>query len=147
MDRRQSIGTASAAITFGSSPLTGAPTLAAVPEEGGRDAAIIDAWNRRVAAHAMISGGEVDGRDAALAPYWAIVDECDKLIHTTQATTPKGVAVQIWTALHNSSAYVRDEEQAILRMDLEYLTAHAGSFDWDARSLVAALRSLQAMGA
>lgn len=135
-----SIGTAPAAISNVTSPATAATCGPDAP-----DAAIVSAWHRRVAAHGMIAGGELDGSDAALAPYWAVVDECDKLIQSTVAKTPGGIEVQIWTALHNSSAYVRDEEQAILQMDLDYLSAHASDFDWDARPMIAALRSLRAM--
>lgn len=109
------------------------------------ESAILAAWERRVAAHKMINGGELSASDEAAAPYWAIVDECDKLIHSTIATTPRGIEVQIWTALHNSSAYVKDEEEAILRMDLDYVSKHAADFDWDARAMIAAIRSLRAM--
>lgn len=146
MDRREFIGTASAAIAAGAAAAgTANSALAVTPKNNWPDAAIVSAWHRRVAAHGMIAGGELDGSDAALAPYWAVVDECDKLIQSTVAKTPGGIEVQIWTALHNSSAYVRNEEQAILHMDLDYLTAHASDFDWDARPMIAALRSLRAM--
>lgn len=111
------------------------------------DSAILAAWERRVAAHSMITAGEVGASDDAADPHWAIVDECDKLIHSTVAQTPRGIEVQIWTALHNSSAYVKVEEQAILAMDLDYVSEHVKDFDWDARAMIAAIRSLRAMEA
>lgn len=111
------------------------------------DSAILAAWERRVAAYNVINRGELRGSVCTAAPYWAIVDECDKLIHSTVAQTPRGVEVQIWTALHNSSAYVKVEEQAILAMDLDYVSEHAKDFDWDARAMIAAIRSLRAMEA
>ncbi|NML94725.1 hypothetical protein [Novosphingobium olei] len=109
------------------------------------DAPILEAWARRVEAHAKASA--IDASDEAAQPYWDIITECDKLIHSTVAKTPKGVEVQVWTALHNSSAYLRDEEAAIIAMDLDYVSAHAKDFDWDAMSMIAALRSLRAMEA
>lgn len=111
------------------------------------DSAILAAWDRRVAAHNMINGRGLDASDKSADPYWAIVDECDKLIHSTVASTARGVEVQIWTALHNSSAYVTVEEQAILNMDLAYVSDHAKAFDWDAHAMIAAIRSLRAMEA
>lgn len=142
------IGAASAAIANGTSVVAATyPAAVDACRPDGPDAAIVSAWHRRVAAHGMIAGGELDSNDTSLAPYWTIVDECDDFIQSTVANTPVGVEVQIWTALHNSSAYVKDEEQAILRMDLDYLAAHASAFDWDAKPMIAALRSLRAMGA
>lgn len=109
------------------------------------DSAILAAWERRVAAYNVINGGELRGSVCTAAPYWAIVDECGKLIHSTVAQTARGIEIQIWTALHNSSAYNKSEEQAILSMDLDYVSKHAENFDWDTRTMVAAIRSLRAM--
>lgn len=148
MDRRKFIGsTAAAAILVpgaaGAALSTGAPAKAAV----GPDGALFDAWARRVEANRMINSGTLGASDKAAQPYWDIITECDKLIHSTVAKTPRGIEVQIWTSLHNSSAYLLDEEAAILAMDLDYVHAHAKDSDWDAMPMIAALRSLRALGA
>lgn len=76
-----------------------------------------------------------------------MIDDCDRIIHATTAKTPRGVEIQIWTGLHNSSAYHAEEENAILREDLAWIEANASAFDWDALPMIAALRSLRLMGA
>lgn len=111
------------------------------------DSAILCAWERRVAAFNMINGGTLPEGDDSAAPYWAIVEECDKLIQSSTATTPKAIETQIWVALHNSSAYLESEEAAILGMDLAFVEEHASQFEWAARPMVAALRSLRALAA
>ncbi len=89
-------------------------------ESAGADAAIIDAWERRVAAYARINASRVDDTDEERAEEgaWAIADACDRLIQSTIAETARGIEIQVWTALHNSSAYLVEDEQAILRQDL-----------------------------
>ncbi|MDF8334139.1 hypothetical protein [Novosphingobium cyanobacteriorum] len=144
MDRRTFIAATSTALL--------APAAAAGSPAGETafatdpDAAILNAWQRRVAAYAVINSETLGPSDKAADPHWHIVDECDKLIQSTVAKTPLGIETQIWVALHNSAAYVLDEENAILRMDLEYVAQHTDDFDWAAMPMVAALRSLRAMG-
>lgn len=146
MDRRTFIATgASAAMLV---PLAAVAMPAATFQQvaTGPDAEILNAWQRRVAAYAVINSETLALGDKATDPHWRIVDECDKLIQGTVAKTPLGVETQIWVALHNSAAYVLDEENAILRMDLDYVAEHVNDFDWAAMPMVAALRSLRAMG-
>ena len=148
MDRRKFIGAAaSAALLVPAAAVAAAPQTAVSQAVGGPDSALFDAWARRVEANRMINSGTLGASDKAAQPYWDIITECDKLIHSTVAKTPRGIEVQIWTSLHNSSAYLLDEEAAILAMDLDYVHAHAKDFDWDAMPMIAALRSLRALGA
>jgi len=107
------------------------------------DASIVEAWDERLAAYMRINAG---AEGSAEREAWAVVDACEKVIEQTSATTPQGIEIQIWTALHNSSAYTRDEEAAILRRDIEWIDARPGQFDWDATMMVAAIRSIRMMG-
>lgn len=112
------------------------------------DAQIVAAWERKVAAYRAynstpVHNVDVDGADEN---FWPVIDQCDKIIHAATATTPLGVELQIWTGLQNSSAYTTEEERAILSRDLAYLEQHKQAFDWDAQPMIAAIRSLRAMG-
>lgn len=114
---------------------------APIPAAADVDAAIFGAWQRYVAAHAMI---EKDGRNAD--SYWGIVDEAHKLIQSTTAQTPRGIEVQVWTALHTSGAFLADDDAAVLRMDAGYLQQNHRNFDWKVLPLLAAIQSLRSMG-
>ena len=131
--------------------------LVAVPgiavAQGG-DAKIEAAWERRQLAYAAYNAQPVD--QPGLQPgevetpeekrLWAIIDEAEEVIRSNVATTPRGVAIQLWCCLYHSVAG-REDDQAITRGDLDRLTALEGKLDWNTRLALAALRSLQAMGA
>ncbi|MFM9936863.1 MAG: hypothetical protein ACKVOL_11780 [Novosphingobium sp.] len=109
----------------------------------GPDAAIHAAWPRRVAVHRTIAEQGMDASDRSADPHWAAIDECDKFIMPTVAKTPRGVETQIWLALHNSSAYLAVEEDALLRMDLAYVEKHERQFEWAALPMVWATQGPQ----
>ena len=109
------------------------------------DAAIISAWERRVAAYHTYNGSPMNDEEAETA-FWPVIDQCDKVIHAATAATPLGVEIQIWVGLHNSAAWGSVEENAFLARDLAYMEQNEVSFDWDVLPVIAAIRSLRAMG-
>jgi len=120
-----------------------APALALVPAHG--DAAIIAAWKRRVAAYRTYNGSPMNDEEAETA-FWPVIDQCDKVIHAATASTPLGVEIQIWVGLHNSAAWGSVEENAFLARDLAFMEQHQSTFDWNVLPVIAAIRSLRAMG-
>jgi hypothetical protein len=112
------------------------------------DAHIIAAWDRRVAAYRSYNSPPVPDvdDDGADANFWPVIDQCDTVIHAATAATPLGVEIQIWVGLHNSAAWRSAEENAFLARDLAYMEQNETSFDWDVLPVIAAIRSLRAMG-
>ena len=121
-----------------------AASAAAFPPAHG-DAAIIAAWERRVAAYRTYNGSPMNDEEAETA-FWPVIDACDKVIHAATAATPLGVEIQIWVGLHNSAAWGSAEENAFLARDLAYMEQNEARFDWDVLPVIAAIRSLRAMG-
>lgn len=114
------------------------------------DSALFAAWERRCDAYRVLE--EVSGRNPYPEPVdpretaaWDVVDEAEKVIQTTVAQTPDGVAIQLWTALY----YQLDtgwHDEVVTRRDLRALQANDG-LDWGPKLLVAALTSLTKMEA
>jgi hypothetical protein len=114
------------------------------------DAAILAAWGHRSVASAIYSGLPFsDCPNAAYTPEEKeqvdIMDAAEEVIRAAVATTPQGVAVQLWTALAHIEQD-RDPETAINIMDLDWFLLDEGRFDWSTRLILAALKSLRAMG-
>lgn len=149
MDRRNFLSTALASAALAAPLAVSAmpATSAFVRAATGPDAEILAAWERHVAAYALINAPGTNEDPDTPHPAWAIADAADKIIQGTLAKTPEGVEIQIWTSLHNSSAYTTPEEQAILARDIEYIEANAVEFDWQALPMIMAIRSLRAMPA
>lgn len=72
--------------------------------------------------------------------------ELEDVIRAGTATTPRAVAAQLWIALKHTMTK-RDEEAAILREDINWLSEREERFCWEERLVLAALRSLNAMDA
>lgn len=124
-----------------------APALAVTPAlaSANPDAAIIAAWERRKAAYARFE--TLPFEDAAgEAAFWATVDAEEEVIRSATARTPRGVMIQILVAL-NHTFTDRETDEALQRGDLASLAANEQDYDWSERMTVAALRSLEAMGA
>lgn len=109
------------------------------------DAQIVAAWERRVAAFHTYNGSPMHD-EGAEKMFWPLVDQCDKFIQQATATTPRGAEIQIWLGLHNSAAWSKNDEAAMLARDLDYLIKHEKTFDWDVLPMIGAIRSLRAMG-
>lgn len=117
------------------------------------DSEILAAWERRTAAYERYDVLPISDDPTPGEPYtpeeaaeWAIIDEAEEAIAAAVATTPRGVAIQLWTALRHcvtSSAH----EEAVHRRDLAALEADAEELDGQGNWLLAAIKSLQAMEA
>lgn len=113
------------------------------------DAAIIAAFERRAAAFATLQElpdrpqgeGETPERHA----QWAIVDAAEAEICTSVATTARGAEIQLWCAAVYQFDDAEDEGPCY-HADLDYFTAQGDRPDWKDRLLIAALRSLRAIG-
>lgn len=139
MDRRFFIATA----PFAAVALA-APAVAAANPSG--DAVLEQAWAKRQQAFEAYNAIISDGDTPEELALWAIIDEAEKVIQTTVASTPRGVAIQLWTAMYHTIV-MAEEERAVTRGDFDYLDREDGNLDWDARLTLAALRSLKAMEA
>lgn len=129
-----------------------AATLPAAAFGTNTDAVLEHAWARRQEAYAAYNAlpDEEWERGAGYAPeqdrLWVIIDEAEEVIRSTVAKTPRGAAIQLWVALYHSVTG-REDDEAITRGDLVRLSKIEDGFDWSARMALAALRSLEAMGA
>lgn len=114
------------------------------------DDAILATWQRRVDAyrrHNLLPFSETDEPyTPEEAAEWGIIDRAEETIRSTVASTPAGVAAQLWTALgHMVTPKAQDD--ATMRQDLAVFDAIDGEMDWNVRLVLAALRSLKAMEA
>jgi hypothetical protein len=118
------------------------------------DAALIEAWERRSAAYKRYNllplsdevGVPVGNYTQAEAAEWAIIDAAEEVIQSTVASTPEGVAIQLWAMLTHTVTH-HDEERATLTRDLAFFNASDEDQDWTVRLILAAIRSLEGMGA
>ncbi|MBL9066452.1 MAG: hypothetical protein JNN10_09185 [Sphingopyxis sp.] len=114
------------------------------------DGAILEAWGRRSVASAIYASLPFsDCPNAAYTPEEKaqidIMDAAENLICAATATTPQGVAIQLWTALAHVEQD-REPEAAINIMDLDWFLLDETRFDWNVRLILAALKSLRAIG-
>lgn len=117
-----------------------APTSTIAPAKD--DAAILAAWGRYQAAR------ETYGRDTPLGEDPALekeINDAEAVIQSTIAGTPKGVEIQAWLALAHI-ATGRDADEAAYRGDLAWFDERDHERDWVERLLLAAIRSLRAIG-
>lgn len=124
-------------------------TIAPAPD--APDAAILAAWERHKSAHAVYAALPF-GEALPLGSYtpeeqeqWDVIDAAEAVMKNTLATTPVGVECQLWVSLCHSLTD-RKDEQAARDRNLDYFLADEGRFDWTDRLVIAAIRSLRAMG-
>lgn len=116
------------------------------------DAAILRAWETRRATferyNALPFGETPDGdiMTPAERECWAIIDVAEDEIQAAVARTPLGAEIQCWLVLDHS-VLGRADSSAVLRRDLGHFEAQGRDPDWNVLVLIAALRSLKAMGA
>ena len=118
--------------------------------DNSTDAVIEQAWEARRAAYERYNALPFsDEPDEAQTPeelaQWAIIDKAEETIRAAIAETPRGAAIQLWTALQHGITD-REDEAAVLRRDLEWFKDDEGQ-DWTLRLILSALRSLKAMEA
>jgi hypothetical protein len=118
------------------------------------DAAILAAWERRAAAFVEARGLPDQPTGGAMTPEqaakWDIIDAAETEICNAIATTPRGAELQLWTA----AAYLLDsalfdgfeDEQHYYRANLDHFVSQGEDRDWGDRLLIAALRSIRAIG-
>lgn len=129
----------------------GIPALAQGATFTDPDAALSKAWDRRQRAYAVYNAippnDTLDG--PSMTPeeirLWEIIDTAEEVIQSTTARTPHGASIQLWCALHYSILR-REDDDAVTRGDLAAIDRHDSELDWNARLVLAALRSLQTMG-
>lgn len=108
------------------------------------DAALEAAWQRILIARDTLDMIGKDWDTKAEREQWAIVDEAEAVIQSTPAKTPQGVAVQLWLSLLHTLD-TRDHDELVRARNLDALDST--EVDWNARCILAALRSLEAMAA
>jgi hypothetical protein len=115
------------------------------------DAEILAAWERRKAAFERWQSLPFSGEDSDMSPEqeecWEIIDSAEEVIRGAVAESPRGVEIQVWTALCHIVRGTTMEGAALTRRDLAYFEAHDEEADYNVRMTLAALRSLRTMGA
>jgi len=111
------------------------------------DAAIIDAWERRLAGYDLINSGVLVEDSLEDQACWTSIDAAEMEIRECTARTPRGAEIQLWTALyHMIDADVGADDLAMIRGDLAYFDDKEKRLDWNARLAFAAIRSLRSIG-
>ena len=109
------------------------------------DGPLLDAWERRKAAWQRceaLPSSDIIEATAEEAECMAIVDAAEVIICNTIAATPRGIACQLWVSLdYSADAHDLGMADAIRREDIASVCAMADGLDWEARLMVAALRS------
>lgn len=130
--------------------MTGALPVLAAPPSATRDIEIEAAWQRRVQAYAEFQSlpddaePVVDGYRPGERELWDVIDAAEEVIRSRVAKTPRGAMIQLWCAMYHSVTS-SDDEDAVTRGDFAALDRAEGSLDWNARLMLAAVRSLQLM--
>lgn len=107
------------------------------------DLAVIAAWaGRRSACETIASATATVRQKAAAHDQYASFHQ---LIAGTTAQSSQAVEVQLWAALHTSLAYSRDDDAAMLRMDLDHFERSSETYELAMREFLAVIRSLRAM--
>lgn len=106
------------------------------------DAALEAAWQRIVAAADALDVIGGNNETEAEHELYATMDEAENFIQSTTAQTPHGAAIQLWLALRHTTDSIAHDE-IVKRRDLDAISGDRG-LDWDAKCIVAALRSLEA---
>lgn len=117
----------------------------------GADSEIFAAWERRRIAFSQYNAlpfSEKDDEDYTPEELACrnIIDAAEEVIQRSVATTPNGVAIQLWAALRYC-VMTRGHEEAVHRQDLEALESDAEELEGQGPWVIAALRSLKSMEA
>jgi hypothetical protein len=116
------------------------------------DADIEAAFQRRQQAYAAYNAlpidnqPVVDGYGPGERELMAVIDAAEDVIRRAVATTPRGVMLQLWCAMYHSITKSQDDD-ALTRADFAAIDRIDSDLDWNARLMLAGLRSLQAMEA
>lgn len=113
------------------------------------DAPIIAAWADFRAGHIEMENLDDDAvgsGNPAEAAIWRKIDGAEAIIQQTPAKSPRGVAIKLWAALAQITTD-RTEMTLVVRRDCENLVAIEQGMNWDARLILSAIQSLEAMEA
>jgi len=115
------------------------------------DAAILAAWERRnVAVADLVAFPETTPCTGLYPPgeqeILSRLDEAESEIAANNATTTRGVLIQLWAGLYHSLTDY-EQQQMLERGELDALLHPDAKLDYGHRLEVAALRSLKAMEA
>lgn len=112
------------------------------------DADILAAWDRRQVAYALFNDLPYAPDGMSLSPdgeaELAIVNETERFILASTATTARGVEIQLWIPFGNGLTD-REDDAAAAREDVDWFTERNADLEWDRRFMLAAIRSLRAM--
>lgn len=114
------------------------------------DASLIAAWDRARAAREFFDALPVQN-DPSLdyspeeQAQLDIIDNAEKQIRETPATTPRGVEIKLWIALQHSLTSQANDD-ALKIGDLSWLEANETKVDWIDQLILSAIKSLRAMG-
>lgn len=122
---------------------------AIISPHANADDAILAAWGRRSVAHAIYNvlpfKDEGEGYTAEEQVHIDTIDEAEGVIRNAIATTSRGVEIQLWVAF-NHMVSKREDDEAVNIMDLDWFLMDETRFEWPERLIIAALKSLRAMG-
>jgi hypothetical protein len=111
------------------------------------DAAICDAWDRRLAAYAKLAELHPEDDNADYTPeerdQFGIIDAAEETIRASTAATARGAELQLWTGLFHLFGAGKASDAARVG-DLDWFTANTDELDWSDKLIVSAVRSLRA---
>lgn len=111
------------------------------------DNVIAAAWEQRRAAYSVLSVQKA-GAESSLdeTKLWGLIKASEDDLQALVATSPSGVASQLWAAMHHVSPEL-GLNRACESGNLAALEEREGDLDICGRLILAALRSLKSMGA
>lgn len=110
----------------------------------GADAALLTSYENWRQALAIYNVPRDRDDNAAEQAAIDLICAEEERIRAATATTPKGVEIQLWAFMENSTNALQDND-AIQRGDIQHFVDKEGDFDWEVRMVIAAIASLQAM--
>ena len=105
--------------------------------------AISEAWQLLTSAHRVLRSLPASADDRQL---WQIIDPAEVTIQSGIAANIDDVAIQLKVSLLHTLPN-REDEAVVLWGDVKSLNECSADIDWNARLVLSALRSLEAMGA
>lgn len=114
------------------------------------DAELLEAWNERQMALAMIEErGRYYNAETHAPRASKMFDAAEARVDKLPATTFHGILAKLWVALAASGGHVRDEEDraqgdAIRRADLAEVEAFATELEYEQSTILSAIRSVNA---
>jgi hypothetical protein len=149
---RRDVMRALATLSVASVPTMGMASagLMTATSSQAEDAIINSAWKQRQDAYAAYNalpaydGPVAGGYALGERELWNVIDDAEEVIRSSTAATPRGAIIQLWCAMYHSITGRKDDD-AVTRGDFAALDRIDSDLDWNARLMLAAIRSLQLM--